>query len=170
MNAGAMGGWMFDVVEAVDVILPTGEVVTLKREELHTGYRHCRELEHAIAVGALLRPASAGDAAQVGRQIDVYRAKRQESQPREPSAGCIFKNPENDSAGRLIDACGLKGERIGGAEVSTIHGNFIVNQGGATSADVIELVRRIRESVLRQTGVLLQPEVLLYGADWEDVL
>ena len=114
--------------------------------------------------------AAAADSVQVGRQIDVYRAKRQESQPREPSAGCIFKNPENDSAGRLIDACGLKGERIGGAEVSTIHGNFIVNQGGATSADVIELVRRIRESVARQTGVLLQPEVLLYGADWEDVL
>ncbi len=170
MNAGAMGGWMFDVVESVDVITPVGDQLTLRREELHTGYRHCRELAECIAVGATLRPASTSDATSVGRQIDVYRSKRQESQPREPSAGCIFKNPDHDSAGRLIDACGLKGERIGDAEVSTVHGNFIINRGAATSADVIELVRRVRAEVHRRTGVQLQPEVLLYGGEWEDVL
>ncbi len=170
MNAGAMGGWMFDVVESVDVVTAEGEPLTLRREALHTGYRHCRELAECIAVGATLRPASTANSSAVGRQIDVYRAKRQESQPREPSAGCIFKNPEDDSAGRLIDACGLKGERIGDAEVSAVHGNFIINRGKASSADVIELVRRVRDEVQRQTGILLQPEVLLYGSEWEDVL
>ncbi len=170
MNAGAMGGWIFDVVESVEVVTPTGALQTLRREDLHTGYRHCRELHEFIAVGATLKPAARSDSESVARQIDVYRSKRQESQPREPSAGCIFKNPDNDSAGRLIDACGLKGERIGDAEVSSVHGNFIINRGNASSADVIELVRRVREAVNRQTGVMLQPEVLLYGSEWEDVL
>ncbi|WP_221030973.1 UDP-N-acetylmuramate dehydrogenase [Actomonas aquatica] len=170
MNAGAMGGWMFDVVESVDVVTSEGEVINLPREELHTGYRHCRELANCIAVQATLRPVTRASADAVGRKIDVYRSKRQESQPREPSAGCIFKNPEGDSAGRLIDVCGLKGTRIGDAEVSTTHGNFIINRGHATSADVIELVRRVRTKVHQEAGVLLQPEVLLYGSEWEDVL
>jgi UDP-N-acetylenolpyruvoylglucosamine reductase len=106
----------------------------------------------------------------VARQIDVYRRKRQESQPREPSAGCIFKNPPGDSAGRLIDGCGLKGERVGDAEVSRVHANFIINRGSASAADVLELVRRIRARVRETAGVTLEPEVLLYGKKWEDVL
>ncbi|MCF3648998.1 UDP-N-acetylmuramate dehydrogenase [Synoicihabitans lomoniglobus] len=170
MNAGAMGGWMFDVVDALELLTLAGERMTLRRDELHVGYRHCRELEQAIAIGAVLRPATVSEATKISRQIDVYRSKRQESQPREPSAGCIFKNPGDDSAGRLIDMCGLKGERIGDAEVSTVHGNFIINRGHATSAEVIELVRRVRAEVQRQTGTELQPEVLLYGSEWEDVL
>jgi UDP-N-acetylmuramate--alanine ligase len=112
----------------------------------------------------VLRPGGSRPAHDISRQIDTYRDKRQKSQPREPSAGCIFKNPAGDSAGRLIDACGLKGERVGDAEVSTVHANFIVNRGQATSADVIGLVRRIRARVEQQTGVRLQPEVLLYGS------
>jgi UDP-N-acetylenolpyruvoylglucosamine reductase len=170
MNAGAMGGWMFDVVESVEVLTLAGERQTWRREELTVGYRHCRELESAIAVSAVLRPHDVSEAEAVGRQIDVYRSKRQESQPREPSAGCIFKNPEGDSAGRLVDAGGLKGTREGGAEVSVVHGNFIVNQGGASCADVVRLVRRVRAEVKQQTGIELQPEVLLFGANWEDVL
>ncbi len=170
MNAGAMGGWMFDVVESVDAISLAGDRVHFCRGDLHVGYRHCLELREAVAIGAVLRPATVSEAAKIGRQIDVYRSKRQESQPREPSAGCIFKNPENDSAGRLIDACGLKGQRIGDAEVSAVHGNFIINRGRATSAEVIELVRKVRREVERQTGKILEPEVLLYGGQWEDVL
>jgi hypothetical protein len=104
------------------------------------------------------------------RIIDAYRDKRHQSQPREPSAGCMFKNPPGDSAGRLIDAAGLKGERVGGAEVSTVHANFIINRGGATAADVITLVRRVRERVQGASGVTLEPEVLLYGGDWRKEL
>jgi UDP-N-acetylmuramate--alanine ligase len=170
MNAGAMGGWMFDIVDEIDVVTMAGERRVLARGDLHVGYRHCLELKSAVATGAVLKPVTVSEAGLIGRQIDVYRNKRHESQPREPSAGCVFKNPPDDSAGRLIEVCGLKGERIGDAEVSTVHGNFIVNRGRATSTEVIELVRRIRAEVERQTGILLEPEVLLYGGQWEDVL
>ena len=170
MNAGAMGGWMFDVVKEVQLITLAGEIRTLARAAMHVDYRHCAELHNAIALGAQLLPAALVDTEAVGRQIDVYKKKRQESQPREPSAGCIFKNPPGNSAGRLIDQSGLKGERVGDAEVSAIHANFIVNRGGATSADLIELVRRVRARVRASQGVELEPEVLLYGKQWKDVL
>lgn len=170
MNAGAMGGWMFDIVDEVQLVTRDGELKTLAKSAMHVGYRHCAELENAVAVGALLRPARPGESLAISRQIDVYRRKRQESQPREPSAGCIFKNPPGNSAGRLIDECGLKGERIGGAEVSPVHANFIVNRGGACAADVLALVRRVRARVREARGVDLQPEVMLYGRRWEDVL
>jgi UDP-N-acetylenolpyruvoylglucosamine reductase len=148
----------------------TGEVRTLAKAAMHVDYRHCAELHHAIALGALLRPASQADAEAVARQIDVYKRKRQESQPREPSAGCIFKNPPGNSAGRLIDESGLKGERVGDAEVSTVHANFIVNRGAATGAEILELVRRVRARVRQVKGVDLEPEVMLYGKNWRDVL
>ncbi len=170
MNAGAMGGWMFDMVESVQAVTIDGDVRHMPREDLHVGYRHCAELEDMMAVGSVLRPNGPSASDEVARQIDVYRGKRQESQPREPSAGCIFKNPEGDSAGRLIDSCELKGTRMGDAEVSTVHGNFIVNRGRAASSDVVSLVRHVRGTVNQKTGVWLQPEVLLYGANWEDLL
>jgi UDP-N-acetylenolpyruvoylglucosamine reductase len=170
MNAGAMGGWMFDVVEAVRLISRDGEVLTMPKTAMHVDYRHCAELDRAIALGALLRPASAADAKTIKSQIDAYRRKRQESQPREPSAGCIFKNPPGNSAGRLIDECGLKGERVGGAEVSAVHANFIINRDRATATDILELIRRVRARVKEKRGVDLQPEVLLYGRSWEHFL
>lgn len=175
MNAGAMGGWIFDCVREVQMMSATGEVQTRRREELHVEYRHCAELEDAIALGALLRAggatgAAAATAGGIQRQIDVYRRKRHESQPREASAGCVFKNPPGLSAGRLIDECGLKGERSGAAEVSPVHANFIVNRGGARTADVLALIRRVRARVRELKGVELQPEVRLFGRRWEDVL
>lgn len=171
MNAGAMGGWIFDVVEQVELITLEGQRRVLEKAEMHVDYRHCAELESAIATSAVLRPATtAVDSADVARQIDVYRDKRKKSQPREPSAGCIFKNPPGDSAGRLIDATGLKGEREGDAEVSPIHANFIVNHDRARAADVIALVRRVRARVEQTHGIRLEPEVLLYGQNWKDVL
>jgi UDP-N-acetylenolpyruvoylglucosamine reductase len=170
MNAGAMGGWMFDVVEEVRLMTRDGEERVLKRADMHVDYRHCAELHDALALGALLKPAAQSHADQIARQIDVYRDKRQKTQPREPSAGCIFKNPPGNSAGKLIDEAGLKGERVGDAEVSPVHANFIVNRGHATSADVIELVRRVRARVEQAKGIKLEPEVLLYGREWKDVL
>ena len=170
MNAGAMGGWMFDVVDEVELMTYAGERRKYLNSELHYGYRHCTELEDTIAIGAVLKPRAVSESEKVGRQIDVYRSKRQKSQPREPSAGCIFKNPEGDSAGRLIEVCALKGERVGDAEVSPVHGNFIVNRGQAKSADVVTLVRRVRSRVKAQTGIELELEVLLYGAQWKELL
>ena len=114
-------------------------------------------------------PSSPGASA-IRSRIEAYRDQRQEAQPREPSAGCIFKNPDGDSAGRLIDALGLKGMRVGNAEISARHANFIINRGGATARDVIDLVRLVRDRVSRETNIVLEPEVLLYGRDWSEVL
>jgi UDP-N-acetylenolpyruvoylglucosamine reductase len=170
MNAGAMGGWTFDVVEEVHLLTLAGEKRVMKKAEMHVDYRHCAELETAVALGAFLRPRAHADAAAIKRQIETYQKKRQESQPREPSAGCIFKNPPGTSAGRVIDECGLKGERVGGAVVSPVHANFIVNRGDATCADILELVRRIRARVKAARGIDLEPEVMLFGRNWRDVL
>jgi len=171
MNAGAMGGWTFDVVESVRLALRDGTVRTLRRYELHVAYRDCRELADAVALGAVLRPVSAGvPTAEIQAQIASFQARRLATQPRDPSAGCMFKNPPNDSAGRLIDSLGLKGERVGDAEVSPVHANFIVNRGQATAADIIALMRRVRERVKAAHGIELEPEVQLYGLEWRDVL
>jgi UDP-N-acetylenolpyruvoylglucosamine reductase len=170
MNAGAMGGWMLDVVTEVRLMTRDGLVRTVARADLHAAYRECTELRDAIALGAVLQSRGRAGDQEVARQIDVYRHRRHESQPREPSAGCIFKNPPGGSAGRLIDESGLKGERIGDAEVSALHANFIVNRGRATSADILALVHRIRGRVRAAKGVDLEPEALLYGRDWKDHL
>jgi UDP-N-acetylenolpyruvoylglucosamine reductase len=170
MNAGAMGGWTFDVVDEVHLLTLAGEKRVMKKAAMHYDYRHCTELETAVAIGAYLAPRAHVDAAAIKQQIETYQEKRQKSQPREPSAGCIFKNPPGTSAGRLIDECGLKGERVGGAEVSPVHANFIVNRDGATCADILELVRRVRARVHAARGIELQPEVMLFGRDWKDFL
>ena len=147
-----------------------GAVSNVPRDAMTVDYRQCADLRDSIALGAVLHPASKADAESVGRRIEDFRRKRHETQPREPSAGCMFKNPPGASAGRLIDESGLKGARVGGAEVSRVHANFVINRGDATSADVLELVRRVREAVRKAKGVDLEPEVLLYGRDWRDVL
>ena len=170
MNAGAMGGWISDLVEEVRVVTLAGEVRTLPGEGMRPGYRGCDGLREAIAVGALLRPAAQEEQEAISLRIDVYRRRRQESQPREPSAGCIFRNPPGVAAGRLIDELGLKGERVGDAEVSPVHANFIVNRGRATTAEIIALVRRVRQRVHEARGITLEPEVVLFGREWEDVL
>lgn len=171
MNAGAMGGWMFDVVKSVRFAKRDGTVVEAVSADLSIGYRHCRELEDAIALDAVLAAKAIGQAeTELRKTIDVYQSKRKESQPREPSAGCIFKNPEGHSAGRLIEELGLKGSVIGGAEISGVHGNFIVNRGGATSEDVIELIRLVRRVANTRRSIDLEPEALLYGGDWKEVL
>jgi UDP-N-acetylenolpyruvoylglucosamine reductase len=169
-NAGAMGGWIFDVVEEVHVLTLDGEHRHFAHHELHVGYRHCAEMEGSIALGAVLRSPSVEASAAIRARIEQHQQHRQATQPREPSAGCIFKNPPGDFAGRIIDQLGLKGLRIGDAEVSPVHANFIVNRGQATGSDVIALVRRVRETVREKRQIDLEPEVLLYGREWRDVL
>lgn len=170
MNAGAMGGWIFDLVEQVHYLTLDGRLHIQQGNAMHVAYRNCAELEDAIALGAVLRAAAVEESDQIRDRIVTYQKRRHESQPREPSAGCIFKNPQGDSAGHLIDELGLKGTRVGDAEVSKVHGNFIVNRGHATGADVIELVRRVRAVVREKREIDLEPEVLLYGREWKEVL
>jgi len=115
-----------------------------------------------LAAAFNLRP---GDVAEMTARADGFLSRRRVSQPVEPSAGSVFRNPAGDHAGRLIEAVGLKGQRIGGAQISPRHANFIVNVGEATAADVVALMNLMRRRVYESTGVKLIPEILLLG-DW----
>jgi len=170
MNAGAMGSWLYEVVESVDIITPEGAIETRPVSKLTVNYRECVDLCENVALGATFKAKGTDNPDAIRRRMDEFAASRKASQPREPSAGCIFKNPKGDYAGRLVDMAALKGLRIGGAEVSEVHGNFIVNVGGATSEDVISLIRKIRSVVREKYGVDLEPEVQILGSKWEEIL
>ena len=160
MNAGAYGGEMRQVVTAVTAWLPGQGVARLEGDELEFGYRHSLFSRRAGAVLAsefLLEP---GDGGAIRERMDELNRRRREKQPLEyPSAGSTFKRPEGHFAGALIERCGLKGTRIGGAMVSEKHAGFIVNAGGASSGDVLELIAHVRRTVKEQTGVELESEV-----------
>ena len=170
MNAGAMGGWIFDIVDEVQLVTLEGEFKKIKREDVHISYRACEELKDTVAIGAILCATSSAEAKTIREKVKSFSSIRKDSQPREPSAGCIFKNPEGSYAGQIIDELGLKGRQVGAAQVSKLHGNFIINRGGATSKDVISLIKDIRREVKADRGLDLEPEVLLMGKSWEEVL
>lgn len=170
MNAGAMGGWMFDVVESVTWVSTEGEVQCFQKDAFDVSYRQCKQLLDGVAISALLKPLSKEDSEVIQQTMQTYAASRKASQPREPSAGCIFKNAKESPAGKLVDELGLKGLSRGKAGVSSVHGNFIINRGGATSKDVLGLAREVHDRVRRQTGIVLEPEVLLLGESWKEVL
>ena len=127
-------------------------------------YRHVGGLEKCYAVSATLKGAGS-DPAEIERLLEVSQQKRRSSQPRESSAGCVFKNPATVPAGRLVDELGLKGTRCGRAKVSEVHGNFIVNEGGATAGDVLALIEQVRDRALRERGITLETEVQIVGQD-----
>jgi len=165
MNAGCYGGETWNVVERVQVIKRNSELIERTPEAYEIGYRHValRERSEEWFVGAWLRFAP-GDVEAAKREIKTLMEKRSASQPLQmPNAGSVFRNPPGQHAAKLIEACGLKGRRIGGAEVSQKHANFIVNVGGATAADIEELIDEVRATVLRETGVELHPEVRIVG-------
>ena len=168
MNAGAMGGEFCDLVESVTILMPDGNLREIPGDDLTVGYRHCSEAEKGIVLRARLRASGHSNRKEVRRRIDDFAKRRWKSQPRESSAGCIFRNPAHDSAGRLIDCHGLKGETLGGASVSNVHANFIVNHGGATADEVIGLIRRVRNKVKDSSGVVLEPEVTILGRSWKE--
>jgi len=164
MNAGAMGGATFDVIESVRLMDFGGKVHELTPKEMSVAYRGCSTLKNHIALGAVFkgRPDSPESIAQ---RMSAFSRKRWASQPAAPSAGCIFKNPEPIPAGKLIDELGLKGTRVGGAGVSAEHGNFIVNDGGATARDILELIALLKRRVKAERGIELQTEVEIIGEE-----
>jgi UDP-N-acetylmuramate--alanine ligase len=170
MNAGAMGWETFDLVEWVSFLLPDGTVREIPGTDLNVGYRYCKEAFDGIALRAKLRAEGRSDHRAIRKAIDKLARKRRVSQPREASSGCIFRNPDEASAGSLIDQVGLKGEREGGAVVSGLHANFIINEGGASAGEVIALIKRVRERVRETNGLLLEPEVTLMGKSWNEYL
>lgn len=170
MNAGAMGGWIFDRVESVEWLGPDGRIRAAGRAAFDAGYRDCPQLHGAIVLSAVLRAERADDPSAIRARMDVMSASRRASQPRDPSAGCIFRNPPADKAGRLIEQSGLKGESVGGAQVSPVHANFIVNTGQTTATEVLTLLRRVRGVVKAERGIELEPEILVLGKEWRDLL
>lgn len=163
MNAGAMGRWTFDIVERVLMVNGSAEVEELGCDAFTIEYRKVREIADGIALGAVLKLGEIQASGSIRERMDSYSDVRKGSQPVAPSAGCIFKNPGNDYAGRLIDELGLKKMSVGGAEVSDVHGNFIINRGGSTSKDVQSLIAMIQKRVKEERGIDLEPEVLMLG-------
>ncbi len=162
MNAGAMGGEMFRVVESVRLMDFMGAVRECRADELDVSYRSCSTLETRIALEAVLA-GQPGRRELIERRMNEYSQKRWHSQPAAPSAGCIFKNPLTVPAGRLIEELGLKGARVGGASVSSEHGNFIVNDRNATARDILELIDLIRRRARTERGIELETEVRILG-------
>jgi UDP-N-acetylenolpyruvoylglucosamine reductase len=162
MNAGAMGGATFDVVESVRLVDFKGRVSEMPRAELPVEYRSCCTLKTHIALSAVLRGHTAAREA-IEARMNQFSRKRWSSQPAAPSAGCMFKNPASIPAGKLIDELGLKGARVGGALISLEHGNFLVNDGGATAADVLALMERVKEKARHERGIELRTEVEIIG-------
>ncbi len=177
-NAGAHGGQISDNLTWVEVAVPGRGRLVLPAAQLEFAYRDS-VLRRRMAAWRdrtrdgraepppiVLRAAfclARGDAAEMAARADAYLARRRTSQPVEPSAGSVFRNPPGDYAGRLIEAVGLKGQRVGGAQVSPRHANFIVNTGDARAADVVELMHLIERRVLEATGIELVPEIVLLG-------
>lgn len=159
MNAGAYGGELKDVVTEVTALYPDG-VRALTPAALDLSYRHSVfSSGDGIVLGAKLR-LEQGNADSIKARMDDLMARRKASQPLElPSAGSTFKRPTGYYAGPLIEGCGLKGCRVGGAEVSRKHAGFVVNAGGATCADVLALIEKVQKTVYDAHGVMLEPEV-----------
>jgi len=164
MNAGAMGRQLFDVLDSVRYITFSGEVRTAGARTLPVTYRNCSVFQNHIALSAILRGQRAPRAV-IEAALRQFDERRWATQPRQHSAGCVFKNPDAISAGKLIDELGLKGARVGGARVSDKHANFIVNDGGATATDVLELIGMVRDRARRERGIELEPEVMIVGRE-----
>jgi UDP-N-acetylenolpyruvoylglucosamine reductase len=164
MNAGAMGGWMFDVVESIRFMDHDGHVQECAGTEAGAGYRSCPLLTNHIALSAVLKGHPAAREV-IEQRMKAVNQKRWATQPAAPSAGCIFKNPEAIPAGKLIEELGLKGTQVGGAVVSQEHGNFIVTQAKAKASHVLELMGIIKQRAKAERGIELEPEVQIVGED-----
>ena len=162
MNAGAMGSQTFENVVRVRYLDSEGNPHTKNRHELDVHYRNFPLLENNFAVSAVFRGQSA-PADEIARKLHASQEKRRTSQPIAKSAGCIFKNPQNCSAGQLVEELGLKNSGVGKARVSEVHGNFIVNDGGATAAEMLELIEKIKRVARTQRGIELETEVQIVG-------
>lgn len=164
MNAGSRDEWIGGIVETVTLFVPGTGLTSVRGSEIAWGYRKSGLASRGIIVEASLR-LEPGDAAQIRRVMEASLRRRKMNQPLGmPNAGSVFVNPPGESAGRMIEELGLKGHRVGDAQVSPVHANFIVNTGKATAADVLELIRQIREAVEDSYGIELTPEIRFLGS------
>ena len=165
MNAGAYGGEMSQIVTRVDAVaIEGGKPVHFEGRKLGFGYRRSAMMDAGVIVTDVTMELTPGDSAEIAAKTQELLAARREKQPLEyPSAGSFFKRPEGYFAGALIEQAGLKGFSVGDAQVSEKHAGFVVNRGGATAADIMELCRQVQEKVYAQFGVHLEPEVRFVG-------
>jgi UDP-N-acetylenolpyruvoylglucosamine reductase len=159
-----MGVEMADNLVSVRFIAADGSVQEKPLSEIQHQYRSIAEFEERYIVGAVLKGKPA-TMAEIDAGLEASRVKRRTSQPIGASAGCMFKNPQLCGAGKLVDELGLKGRRSGKVVVSEVHGNFFVNEGGATAREVLDLVAEIKEVAQRERGVQLEMEVKVIGED-----
>ena len=166
MDAGAYGGEMRDVVSRVLHLGPDGAPGEARGEELCFGYRKSRYTGGEDIITAVEFTLQPGDPAAIAGKMEELMARRKDKQPYDmPSAGSVFKRPQNGFAAALIEQCGLKGRRVGGAQVSEKHAGFIVNTGGAACQDVLELISIIQKTVEERTGTRLECEVRVTGEE-----
>lgn len=158
-NAGAFGYEIKDCLSSVKIVSRDGEFREIKRDELKFQYRGSSIGDDEIIVEATFR-FKKGESEELSTRIRQYLYEKRQRQPLNlPSAGCVFKNPPQDFAGRLIDEAGCKGLRVGGMEVSTIHANFIVNRAGGSAGDFLRLMEMVQERVMKRFNTMLEPEV-----------
>jgi UDP-N-acetylmuramate dehydrogenase len=169
MNAGAHGGEMRDVLQHAEVVRldREGACERIPAAALAMAYRHSRLPADAVVVAAELRLERADDSTLAADMAEMKRWRREHQPINEPSCGSVFRNPDGDSAGRLIDSAGMKGHRVGGAAVSRVHANFITVSPGASATDVAAVIRAVRERVAAVHGVRLRTEVVLAGFEKE---
>lgn len=164
MNAGAYGGEIKDVIVYADHVDKNGKAGKFTGEELEMSYRHSVYSGKEYFITGAAFKLKKGEKAEIKAKMDDLIGRRFDKQPMDkPSAGSTFKRPEGAFASALIDQCGLKGYRVGGAEVSTKHAGFVVNIGGATCEDVLRLIKDVQEKVKNETGFSLEPEVEILG-------
>lgn len=167
MNAGAYDGEMAKAVEQITVLdMASGEVKVLQKQELDFSYRHCSVQNKGLLIVEVVLQLATGAKEAIQAKMEKFNAARVEKQPLNyPSAGSTFKRPEGYFAAALIDQNGLKGLSVGGAEVSTKHAGFVINKGGATAKDVLELIAKIQAVIMKNNQVKLETEVLILGED-----
>ncbi len=165
MNAGSTEDWIGSLVESVTLYTIGSGLQVLRGPEIPWGYRCSGLSDRGVIVECTLR-LEPGDKDRIRRAMDQRFAWRKSAQPLgKPNAGSVFVNPPGESAGRLIEAAGMKGYRVGGAEVSDVHANFIINAGGATAADVLKLISEIRAEVKLQHDIELETEIRVLGGE-----
>lgn len=163
MNAGAFGGETWEIVQNVEILNRCGDVFTKSASEFEISYRHVNLKNNEWFLAATLK-LQKGDTSESQQNIKALLAKRANSQPtNQPSCGSVFKNPQGDYAARLIEVAGLKGFKIGGAQVSEKHANFIINAGSATAADIEKMIAYVQNEVAKKYGINLQTEVCIVG-------
>jgi UDP-N-acetylmuramate dehydrogenase len=164
INAGAYDGELGDHVTTVRILGGNGKLRTLSNAQMEFSYRHSIMRQNGGVVLGASFALTPDDSNKITARMEKFAARRREKQPLEyPSAGSIFKRPKGGYAGALIEQCGLKGYTLGGACVSPKHAGFIINAGGAASADIYRLIRHVQDAVLRNAGVLLEPEIQFLG-------